>query len=248
MMELEPLYQAIFKRKSVRSFQAAPLDDASLRSVMARAKELVPLHPEIRTELRLMRSEDVRGMFKVSAPHFLGIYSEAKQGYLANAGFVLQQMDLYLSSIGIGSCWQGGPKPAREMRAQDGLEFVIMLAFGAPAEALHRREVSEFKRDPLQKITDINGREDVLEPVRIAPSGMNNQPWYFKGSDGTIHAYAHKSMVAGHMNQISTGIALCHLWLAALHQGRKAELMRWERGGHDLPRGYAYIASVRFSA
>ena len=51
------------------------------------------------------------------APHFLAFFSEVKDGYAANAGFMMQQMDLFLSANGIGSCWQGGPKPIRESRA-----------------------------------------------------------------------------------------------------------------------------------
>ncbi len=42
------------------------------------------------------------------------ISSENTEGYLMNIGFIFQQMDLYLSSIGLGSCWLGMAKPTEK--------------------------------------------------------------------------------------------------------------------------------------
>lgn len=40
------------------------------------------------------------------APYYIGVYaSDTKQGMI-NAGFVLQQLSVYLSAIGIASCYQ----------------------------------------------------------------------------------------------------------------------------------------------
>lgn len=248
IMDQEPLYQAIFKRKSVRNFKPEGLGAKELEEIMAMAKEAVPLFADIRTSFRLMGSEDVRGIFKVAAPHYLAIYSEPKEGYLANAGFLLQQMDLHLSSKGLGCCWQGGPKPTRGMREHQGMQFVIMLAFGLAGEPLHRGSMSEFKREPLGRMTVLQGREDLLEAARLAPSGMNNQPWYFTGADGCIDVHASKSVIVANMNQISAGIALCHLRLAGLHLRKRVVMLRDEGRARSAPGGYVYVASARFAA
>ncbi len=240
----EELYQAIFSRRSVRKYEQGGLDAAALKQVTDFAASTRPLFPGIRTETRLMGPDDVNGIFKVAAPHYLAIYSENRPGFEANAGFLLQQADLFLSSIGLGSCWQGGPKPVRGMRRLSGLDFVIMLAFGRPAEPAHR-ERAEFKRRALSEISSLTSEPEILEATRLAPSGMNNQSWYFTGGEGTVHAYAARSIMTEEMNRINVGIALAHMWLAAGHEGRRADFTLDEGAGGSAPRGYSYVATLR---
>ncbi|MCX8131584.1 MAG: hypothetical protein N3I35_16010 [Clostridia bacterium] len=75
-----------------------------------------------------------------------------------------------LSSNGIGSCWQGWPKPTKGILNVTNLEFVILMAFGKPNEPLYRLSVSEFKRKPLEQIRNMEGEDELLEPVRLAPT------------------------------------------------------------------------------
>jgi nitroreductase len=243
-MTEEELYQAIFKRKSVRKFEAAPLDEAAMTALRSFISTLRPMFPEIRTELKFMTSDEVRGMFKANAPHYLGIFSEEKGSYAANAGFLLQQVDLFLSAQGLGCCWQGGPKPTKKVSSGEGLEYVIMLAFGRSTEPVHRHSVAEFKRGPVHDITDIKGSDAVLEAGRLAPSGMNNQSWYFTGGDGMIHAHSARSLVTDAMNRVNLGIALCHMWLAAIHEGKKVEFVIDRSVDAAPPKGYAYNATM----
>lgn len=246
-MDEDLLYQTIFKRKSVRIIDPSPLDQGTMARITSQFPAVRPMLPGIRAEMRLMSGKEVRGMFKVDAPHFLAIFSEQKEGYLLNSGFMMQQMDLFLSSIGIGCCWQGGPKPTRDAEKVEGLESVMLLAFGRPLEKLHRESTSEFKRHRLSKITSIVGREELLEPARLAPSGMNSQPWFFSDGDGKMDAFCQRSMIANRINQISVGIALSHIWLAARHLGMEVELfIDHDRSGRGA-RGYAYAASLRAS-
>jgi hypothetical protein len=205
---------------------------------------LRPAFPGIRTELKLMNNADVQGMFKVDAPHFLVMFSEAKEGYLTNAGFMLQQMDLFFSANGIGSCWQGGPKLVGKAKGASDLEYVISIAFGDPSGDPHRKNRSEFKRKELVEITSIDGYEDILESARLAPSAANNQPWYFTGGNGIIHVNKAKSLILDRMNRISAGIALCHLWLAAVHSGGTPEIVIEKSGEASPPKGHSYVASI----
>jgi nitroreductase len=243
-MAQNELYDAIFKRKSVRKYAPGQLDATTMQTIVSKMADLKPLFPEIRTELRIMTNPEVRGMFKVDAPHFLAFFSEVKDGYATNAGFMMQQMDLFLSDNGIGSCWQGGPKPIRESRGVSELEFVTMLAFGPPAVDVHRKSVSEFDREPLAKISGVKGHDDLLEPARLAPSGMNNQPWFFSGGNGAIHVSSAKSVIVDRMNRISAGIALYHLWLAANHSGKTVELKNDRSNDASAPKKYSYVASM----
>ena len=238
------LYEAIFRRKSVREYAPGPLDAGILFEMTSFMRGLKTAFSGIRTEVRVMTNADVRGLFKVDAPHFLVMFSEAKDGYLTNAGFMLQQMDLFLSAKGIGSCWQGGPKLTRKATRLSDLGFVTSIAFGSPVGDIHRKNLSEFERKPLAKITDIEGHDDLLEAARLAPSAANNQPWYFTGGNGVIHVHSARSLVLDRMNRISSGIALCHLWLAAVHSGGTPEISIGESREASSPKGYSYVASM----
>ena len=244
-LDSEILYQTIFKRKSIRKYDSAPLDEKTMERVRSEVAALKPMIPEIKTEFRYLGTEDVKGMFKAEAPHYLAIYSEEKPGFAANAGFLLEQMDLFCSAMGIGCCWLGGSKPNKKAAPVDGLEYVIMLAFGKPTEELQRKSAAEFKRKPLAEISDVKGADELLEAVRTAPSGINNQSWYYRGDAGKIDAYYAKSMLTDQMNQTNVGIGLCCLWLSAMHQNKQVELVYEASSETKAPKGHKYVISAK---
>ena len=240
----EELYRAIFERRSVRKFEDMELKEGVLARLRTFTSELRPLFPEIRTEFKVVGPEDVKGLFKVKAPHYLVAFSEKKEGDAANVGFMLQQVDLHLVSIGLGSCWQGGPRLTRSSRDGSELEPLILLAFGIPLKDERRRGVAEFDRRPLSDITEISGHESIIEAARLAPSAMNKQPWFFTaGESGAINAYVARSSMMERMNRVSAGIALCHIWLAAAHQGMSVGFDR-EPDETSGPKGYDYVATM----
>ncbi len=250
MMENTKLYETIFRRKSIRQYDLTPLEEHTLSEIMTHTSALKPLYDDIKIEIKLLSQEDVKGLFKAKAPHYLAVFSEAKGGYLTNVGFTLQQMDLFFSANGIGSCWQGMPKPTKEIFNRSKLEFVILLAFGKPKERLHRENVSEFKRKPLGEITDIKGADELLKPARLAPSAMNWQQWFFTGSASTIHAYRAKSsfltaFMIEKVSKVSMGIAICHVWIAAKHLGKEAEFIDDKEAQNRPPAGHDYVISIK---
>ena len=165
-----------------------------------------------------------------------------------NAGFLLQQIDLYLSANGLGSCWLGVAKPSKDVPAmKNGLEFVIMLAFGTANEPVHRTSLAEFKRKSFSTICSISSGNQLLEPVRIAPSATNSQTWFFSGSEDYITVSREKlnlikAAIYNNMNQIDIGIALAHLWLTCDHLG-KPMAIDFEKT--PAPSGYEFMANVK---
>lgn len=240
-------YEAISRRKSIRKFCFTPLDLSVLFEIQKKLGDLTPLRDEIPFRIEIILEEKIRGLFSVRAPYYLCFYSEAKEGCLENAGFLMQQMDLYLSANGIGSCWLGLAKPPRELlKTASGLEFMIMLAFGAPAEPLHRDSTAEFKRKPLEEITQIEQALELLAPVRLAPSATNNQPWFFTGTKQELVAARVKrgfvtSAAYERMNKVDMGIALCHLYVSAIHAGKT---IRFVFTPCQVPAGYLFSAKA----
>lgn len=240
----EDLYRVIFERMSVRKFEEMELNEGVLSRLDVFLAGMRPLFPDIRTEFKVVGPGDVKGLFKVKAPYYLVAFSEGKEGDAANAGFMLQQADLYLASIGLGACWQGSPKLARGSRSISSLEPVVLLAFGIPKGVSQRHDISEFDRKPLTELTEIRGQDDILEAARLAPSALNRQPWYFNNGElGSINVFSARSSTMDRLNQVSAGIALCHMWLAAAHAGQGVGFDQ-EPDESPAPPGYSYIATM----
>jgi nitroreductase len=229
--------QIICQRKSIRKYDLNPLDDAALEAVREQIKKLVPLYPEIPYSITIA-DQTKRSAPGVKAPHFLLFGSEEKEGSLENIGFLGQQMDLFFSGAGIGSCWLGMAKP--EEKTDCPLPYVIGMSFGKPVEPLHRT-ADDFKRKPLSAISE--GSDPRLEAARLAPSAVNAQDWYFIAEQGKIHCYRRKAnpllgFMFDKLGKIDLGIALCHL------AEESADFKFDKETGAPARKGYIYTGTV----
>ena len=248
-MNENDLYEAVFKRKSIRNYDPAQLDQTRLEEISKKLGNLKPMSTGINTEFKIISPDQVtrKGMNK--APHYIAAFSEAKDTYKTNVGFMLQQMDLHFSATGTGSCWLGIPQPTKEVRESSSLEFIILMSFGNPKETLHRTDISQFKRKPLSEITNTEGADELLEPARLAPSAINLQNWYFTGDKNLIHAYSAKAgflrgIVGGSYFLLNVGIAICHLQLGAEHLGWKTRIVFEKEMDKNPPKDREYVASL----
>lgn len=125
------LNEMIRRRSSCRSFTSVPVADDMLEKI--KELSIKPLSPDIKVHWEIVDREQVKCICPWTTPQLITIYSEVKDGYLENVGFLFQQVDLWLQSAGLGVCWLGmGKLDPQTARNVDGMEFVIMLAFGHP--------------------------------------------------------------------------------------------------------------------
>ena len=234
------MVEMITKRKSVRSYTDQPVPEEIWEKL--RNFRMKPLYPEIGVKWEIVDRDDIRCMLKFITPKMIAIYSVKKDGYLENAGFMFQQMDLYLQSLGLGVCWLGMGKPnARVAEAVPGMDFVILLTVGYPDEDF-RNGPEDFKREPMESITD--QADPRLEPARLAPSSCNSQPWYFRHDGDVIHVFwDQKSLltrkVLAYFNPIDIGITLAHLYVT------NPDTFRFFRTeGVSTPKGFVYMGSI----
>ncbi|WP_414469696.1 nitroreductase family protein [Methanobacterium sp. ACI-7] len=255
-MEKVDYYDMIFKRKSVKRYDLTPLDDNILKDISNHLNNLKPLYDDIKTEVKILLLDEVEAKKKKKqAPHYVAVFSEPKGGYLVNAGYLLQEMDLLLSGNDIGSCWLGSPRPKEEVLKNSDLEFVIVVAFGMPQDpdSLHRSSVSEFKRKSLSEISKVKGADEIIEAARLAPSSGNNQPWFFTGDKDLMHVYGtkpyavkeHKAAKVKNYSSISVGIALYHLKVAAEHFGKSLDFVYDKTAENKAPKEYEYTISLK---
>lgn len=87
---------------------------------------------------------------------------------------------------------------------------MAVIAFGKPHGENVWRESGQAKRKPQNEVYD--KENETLITARLAPSSMNNQPWYFEHDEDSILVYCKiqgflkKWMVS--QNRIDIGIAL----------------------------------------
>jgi nitroreductase len=184
-----------------------------------------------------------------SAPHFIIATSEEKPLFMLNMGFRMEQMILFATQQGLGTCWIGGM--FTEERIGDflglnkGERVIVLTPLGYPDTSFYGRvahDVIELgamnfgRRKPLSQIafgaewgspleTEDKELLEALECARLAPSWVNSQPWRFVVSGKEIIAAAdargrYTSIRDGkHYYRLDAGIAMSHFFLAAKEMG-----------------------------
>ena len=223
----EQYYEAIFKRKSFHLFKnvgAERLSSSELGDIEKAYAGFETLYPEIRTAIRIVPAEKIN--FKRDAEYCILIYSEKKENYLMNAGYIGQQLDLWLVSHGIGSLWFGIGKP--DEPTFEGLDYVIMLAVRKISdETKFRKDMYKAARKPLDEVWS-GDDPGVADVARFAPSACNSQPWYVESKNGELTVFRYKkagkigiltATAASYFNRIDIGIYLCILEICLEKKG-----------------------------
>lgn len=120
------LYDMIFKRKSFHLFRGignSRITEEELKDIENQFNKLKPLVENIKVKIKIVKNETTcrRGQ-----EYCILFYSEKKDNYLQNIGYLGEQLDLYLVSKNIGTLWFGIGK-VKEKKL-DNLDFVIMIA------------------------------------------------------------------------------------------------------------------------
>jgi nitroreductase len=241
------LASVIPRRKSVRLYRNEALSADVLSGVRDFALSASPLFSEKKIAFRVLHRDEIRSMTPLLAPHYLALYSARDPDSDMNSGFLMEQADLFLSYKGFGSCWLGMASPAEKSVA--GMPIAALLAFGAPAEDAHRSSPLSFRRKPLREIASDGTLPGIIESVRLAPSAMNKQPWFFCGDGQSCKAFSVPGTtivnLADRWRFIDLGIALSFLYVAANAEGRTVSFRRED--STPCGSGREYMLTCRLS-
>ena len=217
------LYPMIFKRKSFHRFQdIGHISDGELAQIEEAFRTFQPLIPEIKVVMKIVPPKKTtcsRGQ-----EYCCLLYSEKKDGYLPNIGYMGAQLDLYLASKDIGALWFGIGRPLVEN--PDGLDFAIMIAIAKMPGDKFRRDLFKSKRKPLDEIW-LGDHLDIAGIARFAPSACNTQPWIVESGNRQLKVYRYKKpgkrgiMPADRVtfyNRMDIGIFLLYLEVCMDHE------------------------------
>jgi len=208
------------RRKSIRKYLSEPLPQEQIQAIEEAVIRILPLFPQIKYAVKLLGAEEFTGNLKqrisVSAPHYLVLTSEAQKGCRVNMGYIGQKLILELAKMDIGTCWLGSVK----CKGNDcfDLPYIISIACGIPDEPW-RQGIEQAKRKPLDILVEGGNIKQYLIPVmeaaRIAPSGINLQPWRFILEEDRIHIFRRKPSLRlpmiDRMQQIDIGCVIANM-------------------------------------
>ncbi len=222
------LYPMIFKRKSFHLFRNVgneTLTESEVNEIYSVYNSLIPLIPDIKTEIKIVPSSETT--CRRGQEYCILLYSEKKDNYLSNIGYLGQQLDLYLVSKNIGTLWFGIGKA--EEKTYHGLDYVIMIAIHKISDpAKYRKDMFKIKRKAVEEIwmgPKITGVTDV---VRFAPSACNTQPWIVENRGTSLSVYRYKKQglrgimpaaLVSYYNRIDMGIFLYFLDICMEKEG-----------------------------
>jgi nitroreductase len=268
---------AIRQRVSVRSYGDRSVGPTLLERLLAlsgTADRLTGVSPRIALVSGVEQTRRVLtymiGSYGLvhNPPHLLvGVMPEESDAARLDLGYVLEQVVLEATRLGLGTCWVTGSYDAQRAGDAVGLAAgevaAAVCALGYPAQArwgrFHSRTVRRLagghRRKPLTDIV-FSGRwgrpwtpgdadptlVTALEHARLAPSATNRQPWRF------VVRPEYVALVLAQSAPIDGGIVMAHFALASAALGRDG---RWEVRLGDvtlaqecgLPKGVVPVAA-----
>jgi nitroreductase len=219
-----PITEIIRKRFSCRSYLDAPLEE-SKREQIQRFIDSLPAGPfGTRPRFLLAAASDqdtssLRGLgtygFIRGAKAFVIGAAKPDGKWLEDFGNLMETIILYLTSLGLGTCWLGGSFTrssfSQKITLKDDEHIPAVTTLGEYADTASARknlirrfakgerrlpwEKLFFDRDfdhPLSESGD-GSDQFALEMVRLAPSASNKQPWRVVMDGNTFHFFLQRT-------------------------------------------------------
>lgn len=233
-------------RRSIRSYK----DEELSGEVILKLNEFMknkenPFGVSLRFKLISMNNtENIKlGTYGVirGAKAFLAVACEECDFNFEALGYKFEEIVLYATSLGLGTCWLGGTfnkgafAKAIDLKENEILPIVSPVGYSnetqGTLDSIIKLVTKSDKRKAFEEIfyyrnfeTKLTKEEagkygTILEMIRLAPSAKNKQPWRVIKDNNILHFYNIEPNSI--MHRVDLGIALCHLKLTADELGIK---------------------------
>ena len=220
----QPITDIIQRRYSCRTYLPVPIEEAlrqQLEAFMA-ATQTGPFGTAVRFQLLAATDEDqtaLRGLgtygFIHGATGFIVGTMQHGPKNLEDFGFGMEQVILFATDLGLGTCWLGGTfnrstfAARAELRAGEQMPAVTAVGHiggrRSLMERIIRRGAGSSHRHPWSHLffrerfdrpiaaEDAGPYALVLEMARLAPSASNKQPWRIIQEGPAWHFYLQRN-------------------------------------------------------
>lgn len=127
------------------------IDPHIMKQINCFIQTLAPLHPQAAYRIAVVEAYNTqkhvfKGMFLVQAPYYLVLSAKDHPFAAVNAGYVMEQLVLYLVSKGFATCYLGDAKSKPDL---DQYQPMIVVAFGKAAATAVKKPASRKKLTEL---------------------------------------------------------------------------------------------------
>lgn len=259
------IINAIKERRSVRSFDGAPLTESTKKILTDFADTLTsPFGGNFTIRLKKF---DIKGEYRPStygaikgASDFFLIGMGDDEASALSVGFCFEQVVLKAWQLGLGTCWIAGTFKStnfdKDETWPDGETLRIVCPVGIPTqkrmlERITRAALGSSKRKPFDELffeDDFNHPlpadspyREALEMLRLAPSSTNSQPWRVLVKDDKVHFfYVPKNAIS----PVDLGIGICHFYETEGFNGHAGEFYK-EKEAPASNANWRYTVSYR---
>lgn len=267
--------EIIKERTSIRTYNQNDIDEEKIVKIKDFINNLKgPFYEKVR--FRIINSQEPSKGEKIGtygiikgANIFIAAAYENGEMALEEVGYEMEKLILYITSLGLGTCWIGGTfnksefSKAMDLKNNEILPIVtpigkseekkrfIERAMKLFAKSKKRKEWCElfFLRDfsvPLTPVINLGYFKEVLENVRLAPSALNKQPWRIVKDSNKFHFYINSSKIKSDeltfdIHRIDMGIAMCHFDLTCREIGLEGRFVKNNPEIENIPRNTEYV-------
>ena len=242
----ESWYQAIFERRSRRSFIDRLPEEEKLERLEKACREFRPFAGARAEFLRKSPEKVFKGIVggygKITgAPYYVAfIGSSGSPNTEEGIGYTGEGVILEATALGLGTCWVSGffrPEAVKEHIAlADNERVYAVTPVGytekrfSVKEKIYEGAARSLKKKPLEEIVEGTAPDKwqakAIEAARIAPSASNRQPWRFVVGEKSITVRVNNPKDSDrYPKRLDCGIAMLHIELGAMAAGEKG---RWE--------------------
>lgn len=248
--------ELIEKRKSIRIYKETSVEKEKIDEIKNFIKNIeTPFDKYFRIELFDLQEEIVGedfvsyGMIK-GAKLYIGIAVKKEPFAYENLGFVFEKLILFVTSLGLGTCWFGGNlkgssfEKAMNLKEEEIFPIMTPIGYGMDAYTLTEKIVkfaigSNKRKDFAKLFFEDNFKKslkmdkenpivEALEMLRLAPSAINLQPWRVLKMDNTYHFYVvnpKKKDDNFYIQRIDMGIGLAHFIMTLEEKNIKGQFV-----------------------
>jgi nitroreductase len=246
--------ETVRKRYSARNYREQEVEADKIKAIETFIAALKnPFGKKVR--FHYLNQNDMQNQQKLGtygviqgAKQYLGTTIKQEPMALEALGYELEAVILFLTHLGLGTCWLGGTFNrkgfAKAMNIGEDELFPIITPYGYAADkkhikeilmrkmiqADHRRDWNQlfFKNDFQTPLTEVEAGALAfpLEMVRLGPSASNKQPWRILLKDNKCHFYEYKTPKYSDafpydIQSVDMGIAAAHFDFAVKEKGIK---------------------------
>ena len=237
----KPIEQIINERHSVRNYSNKIIEQNVKQEVIEYINKVenpfdIPLSFKI-LDQSVLKDDKIK-LYSIikNVKNYIAVKVKKQDNALEALGYSMESIVLYLTSLGIGTCWIGSfsiEQIIKYLPIQQDEMLPVILSFGYESNNV------TLKEKVVQKITDKKNRKkfgeisfdgnfgtslkydannvysNAIEMVRIAPSAVNKQPWNILKENNMYHFYENKSLnydkrIGFDIQNVDMGIAMCH--------------------------------------